>query len=371
MGITHGVSRVLFAGMMCCACAGSTDAKSAAAPSAPPGLVKTEFIFKDAPFKSCHASTIVESQGHILAAWFGGPEEGDSEVGIWSARLEDGHWTKPIEVANGLAGSSESNSRRRFPCWNPVLFQPSKGPLMLFYKVGPKPASWWGMLKTSEDGGRSWSAARRLPEGILGPIKNKPVQLYDGTILCPTSTEDAGWQIHFERSTDMGRTWSRTPAINDGKKIAAIQPTILFLADHKLMALGRTRQGRIFQTTSGDDGKTWSALKLTALRNPNSGIDAVTLKDGRHLLVYNPTLDDRSPLSLALSADGQTWRDVMVLKKAPGGEFSYPAIIQTSDGLVHITYTWQRENIRHVLIDPSKLRIDAWTIQQVKGSPVP
>jgi predicted neuraminidase len=360
MGTGCNVLRVLFASLMCWACARSTvaiPAAAPAAPAAPAGLLKTEFIFKDVPFKSCHASTIVESKGHILAAWFGGPEEGDSKVGIWSARLEGGRWTRPLEVANGLPGDSGANSRRRFPCWNPVLFQPSKGPLMLFYKVGPKPSSWWGMLKTSDDGGRSWSAARRLPEGILGPIKNKPVQLADGTILCPASTEDAGWQIHFERSTDMGQTWSRTPAINDGKRIAAIQPTILFLADHKLMALGRTRQRRIFQTISGDDGRTWSALKLTSLLNPNSGIDAVTLKDGRHLLVYNPTLDDRSPLNLALSTDGQTWRDVMVLEKDPGGEFSYPAIIQTSDGLVHITYTWQRKNIRHVLIDPSRIEI--------------
>ena len=250
----------------------------------------------------------------------------------------------------------------RHPTWNPVLFQPRNGPLMLFYKVGPSPESWWGMLRTSTDAGRTWSDARRLPDGILGPIKNKPVQLADGTIVSPTSTESESepsrWQVHFERSSDGGKTWTATTPLNDGTTIAAIQPSILFRngrGDDALLAVGRTRQGKIFSTTSDDGGRTWSTLSLIdSLPNPNAGIDAVTLADGRQLLVYNPGTRGRTPLAVAVSRDGRAWTKVLVLEDQPG-EYSYPAVIQTSDGRVHVTYTWKRQRVKHVVIDPTKL----------------
>jgi predicted neuraminidase len=213
------------------------------------------------------------------------------------------------------------------------------------------------MLRTSGDAGRTWSEARRLPEGILGPIKNKPVQLADGSILCPTSTEtpDAAdlWRVHFERTSDLGMTWSKTPDLNDGKKIGAIQPSILIHPNGRLQALGRTRQGKVFEIWSEDSGQTWDAMTLTRLPNPNAGTDAVTLRDGRHVLVYNHTAKGRSPLNVALSPDGRKWFAAVVLESEPG-EFSYPAIIQTRDGLLHLTYTWQRRRIRHVVLDPAK-----------------
>src|SRR5258707_14505606 len=137
------------------------------------------------------------------------------------------------------------------------------------------------MLTTSDDRGKTWQTPRRLPEGILGPIKNKPLQLPNGDILCPTSTEGSGWRVHFERTSDLGKTWQATAPINDGKEISAIQPSILFHKDARLQAIGRTRQGKIYQVWSEDGGKTWGRMTLTALPNPNSGTDAVTLKDGR------------------------------------------------------------------------------------------
>ena len=327
----------------------SLAAESAQKPAS--SIVTSEFIFATnaVPFASCHASTIVESHGRLLAAWFGGTGEGHADVGIWLARNEIGRWLPPTEVANG-----KQADRSRYPCWNPVLFQPSAGPLMLFYKVGPSPSRWWGMLMTSDDGGLTWSASRRLPNGILGPIKDKPIELSDSAILCPSSTETNGWQVHFETTRDHGATWEATPPLNDGHKLAAIQPTILVHAGGKLQAIGRTRQGRIFETWSVDKGKTWTDLTLTSLPNPNSGIDAVTLKDDRHLLVYNHTTKGRSPLNVALSNDGKEWRQALVLESEPG-EYSYPAVIQTHDGLVHITYTWNRVRINHVVLDPSKL----------------
>ena len=326
-----------------------------AASSDNPAMVKAEFIFDPNPVPGCHATTIVEARDKsLVAAWFAGTAEGKTDVGIWSSRFIEGKWTAPVEVANG--GQRDGT---RFPCWNPVLFQPRDGALMLFYKVGLSPSKWWGMLRTNADHGKTWSEAVRLPDTILGPVKNKPVQLADGTILSGSSAEGLSpapsWQIHFERSTDNGRSWRFTSVPQPITAPASIQPSILLLGGDKLMSLGRTKSGKLFATHSKDSGLTWSETILLDLPNPNSGTDAVTLKDGRHLLIYNHTTKGRSPLNLAVSKDGETWNAALVLEDEPKMEFSYPAIIQTSDGLVHATYTWKRKLVKHVVIDPAKL----------------
>ncbi|MFY9160743.1 sialidase family protein [Aquirufa ecclesiirivi] len=318
-------------------------------------ITSSEFIYEKAPFPECHASTIEETPTGLVTAWFGGTEERHPDVGIWVSRMVKGKWTAPIEVANGV-----QNSSIRYPLWNPVLFQmpASKGgELLLFYKEGPTPKDWWGMIKRSKDGGKTWSNTERLPLGILGPIKNKPVMLKDGTLLCPTSSEDNGWRVHFEMTKDGGRTWSRTEAINDGKEFSAIQPSVLFLKDGRLQILCRSKNGYILESYSSDQGKTWSALKAISLPNPNSGTDAVTLKDGRQVLVYNHVTKEsqewggkRSPLNVAISSDSKNWKELAMLENEPKAEFSYPAVIQTKDGKIHITYTWKREKIKHVVI---------------------
>jgi predicted neuraminidase len=318
-------------------------------------VVRAEFIFDKAPFPSAHASTIAETRGGLLAAWFGGKEEQSPDVGIWLSRRGEGGWSEVVEVANGLIAYDT-----RYPCWNPVLFQPKRGPLMLFYKVGPSPRTWWGMLTTSTDGGKSWAKPRRLPKGVLGPIKNKPVQLADGSLLCPSSTEHAGWRVHMERTPDLGKTWQATAPLNDVKQFGAIQPTILAYPSGRMQILCRSLQEKITECWSEDGGKSWSQMRATDLPNPSSGIDAVMLKDGRALLVYNHTTrhspHPRSPLNVAVSDDGKSWRAALVLEDEPG-EYSYPAVIQTTDGLVHVTYTWKRERIKHVVIDPQRLAL--------------
>ena len=314
-----------------------------------------EFIFESAPFASAHASTIVETNMGLAAAWFGGTREGAADVGIWMSRHVNGRWTPPVEVATGVQSDGT-----RFPAWNPVLFEMKQGELALFYKVGPSPREWWGMLRTSTDAGQTWGDARRLPQGILGPIKNKPVRLPDGAIVAPSSTETpqtpSTWRVHFEISRDNGATWSvsRPPVTAGGASIDAIQPSILTHPGGRLQAIGRTRSGRVFETWSDDAGQTWTPLQLTELPNPSAGTDAVTLKDGRHLLVYNHTPKGRTPLNVALTRDGREWQVVHVLEREPG-EYSYPAVIQTADGLVHVTYTWRRQRIKHVVLDPAKL----------------
>src|SRR5213593_634873 len=153
-------------------------------PAASPAIITSEFVFERAPFPSAHASTIVETRDGLVAAWFGGTRERNPDVGIWVSRHDGTQWSTPVEVADGVQADGT-----RHPCWNPVLFQQPKGPLLLFYKVGPSPDTWWGILRTSDDAGKTWSAAKKLPDGILGPVKNKPVRLVDGSLLCPSSVE--------------------------------------------------------------------------------------------------------------------------------------------------------------------------------------
>jgi len=250
-------------------------------------LQRAELVFplENAPTAGCHASTIVETRdGRLLAAWFGGTDEGNPDVGIWVSRWEKSAWSKPVEVANGVM-----SPQKRFPCWNPVLFQPKKGPVALFFKVGPSPSQWWGEMITSRDNGKTWQNRRRLDPQVVGPIKDKPVQLRDGRILCPSSSENAGWRIHLEVTKDL-ENWTVIGPLNDPAKIGAIQPTILQYAGARLQMLCRTqRLGFIAQCWSQDGGKTWDELAATELPNPNSGIDAVTLHDGRQLLVFNNT----------------------------------------------------------------------------------
>lgn len=316
-----------------------------------PGVLRQEFVYTDASFPQCHASTIAETKTGLVTAWFGGTHEKNDDVAIWVARRGSEGWSDPQLVDTGVQDG------RDYPCWNPVLFQPESGPLLLFYKVGPTPSSWWGMVSQSKDGGKTWSAGRRLPDGILGPVKNKPVALSDGRLLCGSSSEHDGWRVHMEWTPDLGRSWERTEALNDGQTFAAIQPTIL-RHGKKLQILCRSRQGSILTSWSDDQGRSWTPLERSALVNNNSGVDGVTLSDGSSLLVYNHTRRGRSPLNLAWTADGVTWKAAAVLEHIPG-EFSYPAVIQSADGLVHITYTYKRRRVKHVVVDPQKLKLRA------------
>jgi len=347
------------------------------------GILTEEFIYEKASFPQCHASTIEElPNGDLIAAWFGGTKEKHPDVTIWVATKAKGsdRWSEPRQVADGI-----QNDTLRYPCWNPVLFQvPNKRELWLFYKVGPNVPNWKGYLIRSKNGGKTWSKPEPLPDGIFGAIKNKPIWL-DGRILCPSSDEQGRWSCHFEYTDDLGKSWQRTPALEaalsiptrhrplvksrdemgrapkSGEKavpIEAIQPTILQLGDGRLQMLCRTRNGLTGTAYSSDRGATWSKITLLeGLEQNQSGIDAVTMRDGRHVLVYNnfETIDGtpkgpRTPLSVTISQDGQQWHHRLTLEDSPIGEYSYPCIIEAKDGSLHILYTWRRSRIKHLHI---------------------
>jgi predicted neuraminidase len=335
------------------------------------GIVLEEFVYEEAPFPSCHASTIAETPAGLVVAFFGGTHERHPDVNIYVSRKGEAGWTAPEEAANGVI-----NDTLRHPTWNPVLYQVPDGDLLLFYKVGPSPSAWWGMMKRSGDGGASWSEAEALPEGYMGPVKNKPVLLADGTLICPTSTEDHGWRIHFEFTTDQGYTWTRTEPINNPRTYQAIQPSILLHTDGRLQLLARSLNSVLVTSWSEDQGRSWSLLKESGLPNNNAGTDAVTLDDGRQLLVYNHVKTPvgarggyRTPLNVAISDDGIHWEAALVLEDSEIGEYSYPAVIQSSDGLVHVVYTWRRERIKYLKIDPDKLHSSPISEGKWPGNP--
>jgi len=332
---------------------------------------QSEFIFQPGSqsFPECHASTIVELRGgELLAAWFGGTHERAPDVAIWTARYAKGTWSKPVEVAR----------EKNIPTWNPVLFHTKDGELWLYYKAGPDTGSWSGARMWSTDEGRTWSTPERLPAGLLGPIRAKPLVLADGMIVSGSSVEAyKTWAAWIERSADNGATWKKIGPITvteeqdkaekpapdppmDSPEIRAkdhgprefegiIQPSVVRLSGKhlRLYARSRTLAAKVVVADSFDDGVTWGKTHFLDVPNNNSGLDVVALKDGRVVMIFNDTPRGRSPLNLAVSRDGEHFRVFATLEQG-AGEYSYPAVIQDANGDLEMTYTWQRRSIKHV-----------------------
>jgi predicted neuraminidase len=309
----------------------------------------SEFVADQMPTASCHASTIVElRQGELMAAWFGGSAEGKPDVAIWGARRQNGRWQTPVELVR------EPN----IATYNPVLFRSGDGVLWLYYKFGPSPREWTAGRLFSLDDGRTWPAPEHLPAGLYGPIRAKPLVLPDGVIVSGTSVESYhSWAAWIERSIDNGKSWSRygpiqSPAPNAASADAThgiIQPVVVQVEGKHLRLYARSTNtiGHICVADSLDGGIGWSKARAIDLPNPNSGIDALHLKDGRFVMIYNHTTQGRTPLNLAVSSDGEHWTPFHALESDPG-EYSYPAMIQGGDGSLHITYTWRRVRIKYV-----------------------
>jgi predicted neuraminidase len=328
-----------------------------------------ELIFQpgSAPFAASHASTIVELKDHsLMAAWFGGSAEGKPDVAIWGSHRIGDAWSAPVELVREAP----------VPCWNPVHFQTSDGRLWLYYKFGPAPGTWTAGRMFSLDEGKTWSAPDHLPAGLVGPVRAKPLVLTDGTIVSGTSFETyRSWAVWIERSIDQGKTWakigpivppvdldkqglgdaraeipSQVPGSEDWKYTnGIIQPSVVSLGGKHLRLYARStaKTARISVADSYDNGVTWTQARPIDVPNPNSGIDAVALKDGRVVLIYNNTTSGRTPLNLAVSTDGEHFKMFYTLEDKPG-EYSYPAIIQASNGDLYMTYTWDRKSIQFV-----------------------
>lgn len=314
-----------------------------------------------------HASTIVElKNGGLMAAWFGGSEEGAPDAAIWGSvkRASNGGWSAPVELAR----------EEKVATYNPVLFYTRDSRLWLYYKFGLSPDRWSAARKYSTDDGKSWSPTEYLPAGLIGPVRSKPLVLGSGIIIAGSSVESyRTWAVWIERSLDNGRTWSKFgPIVPDETRAepvegvsppqvygsadwdrtkGIIEPSVVVLDGRKLRFYARStsRIGKICVADSRDNGATWTHAHPIDLPNPNSAVDAVTLRDGRVVLAYNPSDKKRTPLALAVSRDGEKFTQFATLELDPG-EFSYPALIQGADGTLHVTYTWNRKRIKYVRI---------------------
>ena len=345
---------------------------SVSIPTKHPAIVKDEFLYETASFPQCHASTIVETRkGDLVVAYFGGTKERNPDCCIWVSIKQKGSdvWEPPFKAADGIGYEPDAPQTA---CWNPVLVEMPDGELWLFYKIGKTVKDWTGWLTKSRDGGRTWSRREPLPDGFLGPIKNKP-EIINNRLVCGSSTEDDGWRFHVEILDLKTGEWKyvgpveaeERPMTDDmvTKPIVCIQPSILRLGDGRLQVLMRTHNARLATSFSSDGGDTWTPVTLSEVENNQSGTDAVTLRDGRHALIYNnfETLPmtkkgPRNPVSIALSGDGQHWHHVLTLEASPSGEFSYPAIIQGRDGTLHCVYTWRRERIAYKQVQLKELK---------------
>ena len=369
-------------------------------PTSHPAIVEDNFLYETTSFPQCHAGTILElPNGDLLASYFGGTRERNPDVCIWVSRKAKGSdkWEEPVLAADGvfelgtpdalLAGINDSTTEasagpilpyhkgtlKRKACWNPVLYQMPDGEIILFFKIGLKVADWTGWLVRSNDGGKTWSKREPLPKGFIGPVKNKP-ELINNRLVCGSSTEGDGWRLHFEIYDLATKQWKyvgpieaedaiRTDKPEKAQPIFIIQPSIIKLKDGRLQVLCRTRNAKIGTSFSSDGGDTWSKVTLLDVPNNQSGTDAVTLKDGRHALIYNnfETLlgtpkGPRTPISIALSDDGTNWQHALTLEDSPISQYSYPAIIQGKDGSLHCIYTWRRLRMAYKKIDLKKLK---------------
>jgi predicted neuraminidase len=303
--------------------------------------------------RRCHGSTSVElANGDLFAAWYEGSYETASDVVIAGARRRAGQaaWDS-VQTLAATPDHSEGN---------PVLFTAPSGVLWLFYATMIEPT--WDKCrlkyKTSLDNGYTWSTPVVLRQPLGWLYRNKAIVLSSGRFVLP-SYDEANLHSLMLLSDDNGRTWQPSgPIISSPPNI---HPTVVELADGSLLCYARyfasglghivAGRGHIWQARSHDGGQTWSPATLTSLKNPNSGIDLTRLASGNLALAFNDSYDQRTPLNLAISTDeGRTWPHQKTIEHEPGA-FAYPWLIQTSDGLLHLTYSYNYQTIKHVMCD--------------------
>ena len=310
-----------------------------------------------------HAANILElSNGDILVVWYAGAYETSPDEVILMSRLRknSAKWEDPKIFID----------TPRKPDGNPVLFDNS-GIVYLFYvtieggglpeEVGENypeaikanlVRGGWDTCsikyRVSRNFGEIFEEERILRKEWGWMIRNKLLKLSNGEILFPMYDE-VNWKAIFGISKDL-KTWDFTGWVTTPK--GCIQPTIVELEKGYLLCFLRTRYGFIYKTESYDYGRTWSEANPTILKNPNSGIDLIKLIDGRLVVVFNDSFDKRTPLNIGVSEDnGESW-EIWDLETEEG-EYSYPSIIQSSDKLIHLVYTYRRETIKHIVIDIS------------------
>lgn len=353
------------------------------------------FPFQD---KHVHSSSIVELPNNdLLCCWFeGSGERTANDVVIMGARLKKGksEWSKPFLLADTPG----------FPDCNPVLFIDKNNCLHLYWivvqanrwetsilktrvstnyqKSGPPEWDWQDviLLKPGEEFPETiknkflesdipelaWAEYAPLYEKMiydaaLDPKKREtgwmtrthPIQLPNGRILLPLYSDGFNLSL-IAISDDNGETWKPgLPITGRGN----VQPSVIRRADGSLVAYMRDngdKPGRIIKSISYDNGYEWGNVEDTELLNPGTSVEAIGLENANWIMAYNDIENGRHSLAISISDnEGKTWKWTRHLEKEKAGEgsFSYPSVIQTKDGLIHVTYSFHQKNnktIKHV-----------------------
>ncbi len=305
---------------------------------------------------SSHCSAIWEvAPGRLVAVWYAGTWEGEPDVAVMMAEYDQGSdtWSNH-RVLVDTPGLPEGN---------PIIFTSRAGRMWLFYCTIVRTERGWDgtefKARYSDDGGKTWSEDIVFGEPLGTIPRNKPVFIGD-RILVPLY-HDPSCSSFIYISEDDTATWRRGGCIRT-RQIGGgcIQPAIIQQNSGRLVAFMRDCGGKhVWKSYSDDLGETWQPAVPTDLPNPDAATDVVKLASGTVLIAFNDTTERRTPLSVGISDDdGETWPLKVDIETAEG-EYSYPAIIQASDGLIHLTYTYKREGIKHVTFDEEWLRANA------------
>lgn len=363
IGVEHGVA-ALDSAITQLLAGDAVDAASAAPRGTPVGqpgparihedrygapAFSSELIFERIPDTPAHhCSTIIQAaNGDLLCLWYGGSYESADDQILFLVRRKAGQrsWSQPERLI-------EDKEPPLQPPGNAIIFRDGRDRIWVLWgrmeQSRPmRRGTGWGQCRLfyriSEDNGYTWSGDTEFPDGYGLLPRNLPVTLADGELLIPLSGRDG--ESHgggvFLKSADGGTTWQRS------NYVGGSQPTVVQRNDGSLLAFMRAEPW-ILKSESTDGGRTWTEALPTAFPCPGSGIAMTRLASGRIVLVYNDSVDERSPLSVAWSTDeGATWAEPLKLEANPG-EYSYPCVTQSEDGKIHATYTFRRSSIKHV-----------------------
>jgi predicted neuraminidase len=316
------------------------------------------------PYK--HPASITELRnGDLYLAYYGGAGEYAVDTGVFGSRLKKGQakWSDPVRIAHDPFRS----------VGNAVVWQAPDGLVWLFYVV--RFGETWStsriQCKVSTDEAATWSDASlvALDEGMM--VRNRPLVLKDGAYLLPVYRETghdpervgAESVSLFLRFDPKARSWTPSGPIRSAN--GNIQPAPVQLDDGRLIAYCRRgggylpeERGFLVRAESRDGGRTWSEGRDSAFPNPNAAVDFLRLQSGRLVLIYNDCFHGRSPLSVAMSEDGdRTYPFQRIIAEAPGGDFAYPYAFQARDGKIHLVYTSDRRTvINHAVFDEDWVR---------------
>ena len=322
---------------------------------------REEFVEARSPHPMSHVASIAElPNGDLVATWYAGSREGAGDVAIYMSRRSPagGRWSPPRAIVTRESAARDLNRYIR-KVGNAVIFADRAGTLWLLY-VTVSVGGWSGSslnLTASTDEGVTWAPSRRL---TLSPffnlaelVKNAPLAATDGGWVVPIYHELVSTFPELLRlRTDGGRVHATKSRISAGW--FGYQPALAPIDTDSVLALLRddaaTRSVSV--TRTDDAGRRWSRPEIVPLPNPDSGLDAIRLRDGRLLIAFNDSVSGRENLRLAISRDeGRTWAGVATLADEPGADFSYPFLMQARSGEVHLVYTWKREAIKHVMFN--------------------